>query len=503
MQRTVCSISALAVLATGLSAYQDPPVIFKSDVSLVRVDVQVTDHSNRAISTLRKEDFQLRESGQVREIVNFTRENLPLDVILLLDVSGSMRPHVERIANAAHEAMAELGNEDRVAIMVFDRNTRVSMGFKSNHDEIVRGFQQLLDRENFNGGTDITRGMMDAADYMRKNARRGARRAIVILTDDMTEFERDELRVGRALEGAGTVMSALIAPDAMGNRQQFPGSGGGWPQPGGRTGRTGGGTTNGGGWPGGGGGLGGIIFGGGGIGNGRRMPGGGNRMPGGGNSGGNGPVIMGNGRLKSAGTSEIARASGGDSMAVDDAAALETTMERIRQSYALFFNAPEGIKQGEQRNVEISLVGGVSRRFPDADLRYRATYIVSEGNTTNGGPTISDDNAPTVTRRNSSSRDSGVFDTGTTGTSGATGQDGTSQDTSNEAPRMKRRPMVDEPGSSGPGWRKADNTAPKAADTPTDKPTEKVVVKPEVDDKPADPPTATGGFRRLKPGEKP
>lgn len=68
---------------------------------------------------------------------------------------------------------------------------------------------------------------------------------------------------------------------------------------------------------------------------------------------------------------------------------------------------------------------------------------------------------------------------------------------------MKRRPMVDEPGSSGPGWRKADNTAPKAADTPTDKPTEKVVVKPEVDDKPADPPTATGGFRRLKPGEKP
>ena len=161
MDRTLVSKFALAWLAlsfgNALSADQDAPVVFKSDVSLVRVDVQVIDTSNRAISNLRREDFELRESGQVREIVNFGRENLPLDLVLLLDVSGSMRPHVERIANAAHEALRVLGNEDRVAIMVFDRSTRVSMQFKQNHDEIVRGFEQLLDRENFNGGTDITR----------------------------------------------------------------------------------------------------------------------------------------------------------------------------------------------------------------------------------------------------------------------------------------------------------------------------------------------------------
>ena len=473
MKRTASSVFALSVLATVLGAFQDPPVVFKSDVSLVRVDVQVTDRSSRAISSLRREDFQLREGGQVREIVNFARENLPLDVILLLDVSGSMRPHVERIANAAHEAMAELGNEDRVAIMVFDRMTRLSMNFKSNHDEIVRGFQQLLDRENFNGGTDITRGMLDATEYMRKNARRGARRAIIILTDDMTEFQRDEFRVGRALEEASTVMSALIAPDAMSTRGQFPGTGGGWPQPGGRTGRTGGST----GGIGGIGGLGDIIFGGGGVG---RMPGGGGRIPGGGMPGGGGV----NGRLKSAGTSEIARASGGDSMAVDDAAALQTTMERIRQSYALYFNAPENIRQGEQRNVEISLIGGVSRRFPDAELRYRQTYIVSEGSTTSG-PTVSDD-TPTVTRR-SRSGNSGVYDAPTP-----------VKDASDEPPKMKRRPMVDEPGSS----RKVDivtGGASGSAEKGADKPETKTVGA----EKPKDPPAATGGFRRLKPGEQP
>lgn len=479
MDRTLVSKFALAWLAlsfgNALSADQDAPVVFKSDVSLVRVDVQVIDTSNRAISSLRREDFELRESGQVREIVNFGRENLPLDLVLLLDVSGSMRPHVERIANAAHEALRVLGNEDRVAIMVFDRSTRVSMQFKQNHDEIVRGFEQLLDRENFNGGTDITRGILDATNFMRKNARRGARRAIVILTDDMTEFNRDEFGVGRALEDANTVMSALIAPDAIGGRM-----GQSWPTGGNR--RGGGGT-----WPGsGGGGLGGlgdIIFGGG-------IPGGGGRrLPGG------GTVSTGNGRLKSAGTSEIARASGGDSMPVDDAMALRDTLERIRQSYALYFNAPEGVKQGEKRNVEIALAG---RRFPNAELRYRQSYVVTEGGTTSAPSGGMSDDAPTVTRRNPGT--SGVYDTPPAKTSDA------EVDNSGGVPKVKRRPAVDDPGSRTGGWRRADNapasagSVPAAVVVPEKAPP---AVKVEADKPAAESTSKPGGFRRVKPGEKP
>jgi VWFA-related protein len=458
MRRTVCSQFALTALALGLtqglSAYQDPPVVFKSEVSLVRVDVQVLSATNQIVSGLRREDFELRDSGTVREIVNFGRENLPLDLVLLLDVSGSMRPHVERIANASHEALRELGNEDRVAILVFDRSTRTSMPFKQNHDEIVRGFEQLLDREHFNGGTDITRGMYDATNFIRKYARPGSRRAIVILTDDRTEFNRDDFGVGRALEDNNTVLSALITPDAIGGgvNQRFPGSS-----------RRGGGM---------GGGLGGIIFGGG-------IPGipGSGRMP-----GGNGPVVLGNGRLKSAGTAEIARASGGDSMTVDDASALQDTLERIRQSYALYFNAPEGVKQGEKRNLQIALNATASRRYPNAELRYRPTYVVSEGGTTSG-PSTSVDDTPTVTRRNpgASAPQPPVVDDSTVA----------------DSPKPRRRPAVDEPGSTG-GWRKVDSTA--AAKAPEVKAADPVKAEPKAAEEPE---AKTGGFRRIKPGEKP
>ena len=52
------------------AAQTDEPVVFRSDVSLVRVDVQVLDGS-RAVTGLRAEDFVLRENGREREIRNF------------------------------------------------------------------------------------------------------------------------------------------------------------------------------------------------------------------------------------------------------------------------------------------------------------------------------------------------------------------------------------------------------------------------------------------------
>ena len=61
-----------------------------------------------------------------------------MDVLLLLDVSGSMQVHVQRVADAAHEALAVLGNQDRVGIMVFDTRTRVRLPFRQDLHEVQR-----------------------------------------------------------------------------------------------------------------------------------------------------------------------------------------------------------------------------------------------------------------------------------------------------------------------------------------------------------------------------
>src|ERR1039457_6130524 len=99
----------IAISLTGLllAADDETNIVFKSDVALVRVDAQVLDRANRAITGLRLEDFVLTEQGQPRPIRSFASEDMPLDVLLLLDVSGSMRPHVERIADKSEEHTSE------------------------------------------------------------------------------------------------------------------------------------------------------------------------------------------------------------------------------------------------------------------------------------------------------------------------------------------------------------------------------------------------------------
>src|ERR1700681_1205860 len=124
MIRRIYLVFALAAVSLFADAPQaepkpaDPPVTFRSEVSLVRVDAQVVDQHNRPITGLRAEDFILREDGKQQEIRNFQSENMPVDLILLLDVSRSMEPHVQRIAAAAHQALGVLGDQDRIAIMV-------------------------------------------------------------------------------------------------------------------------------------------------------------------------------------------------------------------------------------------------------------------------------------------------------------------------------------------------------------------------------------------------
>src|SRR5215472_6208828 len=145
------------------AAPDDTDVVFRSDVSLVRVDVQVLDRDNRTITGLRAEDFVLRDEGRPQPIRNFSREDMPVDLLFLFDVSASMRPHVERIASAAHQALEVMGPNDRVAIMVFDRAMRLRMPFRTSRSEVERELDKMLDQESFHGGTDITRALVAAA----------------------------------------------------------------------------------------------------------------------------------------------------------------------------------------------------------------------------------------------------------------------------------------------------------------------------------------------------
>jgi hypothetical protein len=349
------------LVAIGASAQddakKDDTVVFKSDVALTRVDAQVVDHDGRAVTGLQVEDFVLKVDGKVVPIRNFASEDMPIDILLLLDVSGSMGPHVQRIAQAAQQALNVLTDKDRVAIMIFDTSTRVRLPFKSNHSDVTSELNRIIRSERFNGGTRITRAMLDAAAYLQKQARPEARRAIVILTDDQTQDEENEAYVESALARANAIMSFLEAPYEPPTGMY--GGGGGHPRSPGTWG-SGGTWGTGGGWPGSGGGVG--------------LPGGRGRMGGADMS-------------HTAGTATIAGDSGGDVMQISDASALEDTLARLRQRYALHYYLPEDAKPVDQRTVLVTLSQDAKRRYQQADVRYRRVYMAGN-NGERSGPTV-------------------------------------------------------------------------------------------------------------------
>jgi hypothetical protein len=330
----------------GAAADDESTPVFHSDVSVGRIDALVLDRSQHPISGLLKEDFVLRQDRKVIPIREVGYEDLPVDVLFLLDVSGSMQVHIQRVADAAHQALAVLGNQDRVGIMVFDTRARVRLPFRQDLREVERKLDDVVRSERFNGGTNINGALMDAAAYMEKEERRQARHAIVIVTDDQAS-PCNQPRVLAALDKADAVLMVLLAPPWSGPY----GSVG--PPPRGQPPMSAP-------WPGGGiPGLGGVILGP------RRTT-----------TPGAPPVMIGNREGVYAGSPEIARASGGDSLSVNDASAVETTFERIRQRYAVYFYLPEGMDAS--RGMELDLTDSARRRHPDAALQYRRIGLAAD-----------------------------------------------------------------------------------------------------------------------------
>src|SRR5216684_813813 len=116
----------MLLLGGGLLAQQKEEIpVFRAGVTLVRVDIEVTGSGNADLSDFTQRDFRIFDENQPQEIVHFGRESEPLDLLLLLDVSGSMRRSLEEVAAGARAALGRLHTGDRVALMLFSRRAEV------------------------------------------------------------------------------------------------------------------------------------------------------------------------------------------------------------------------------------------------------------------------------------------------------------------------------------------------------------------------------------------
>jgi VWFA-related protein len=199
----------LFAVAALIASAQDSAV-FRAHVSLVHVDAEVVAPDGRILTGLSRNDFLILDEGKNQPIVDFSAEEQPLDLILLFDISGSMRPNVQAVGAAARQGLAELRPGDRVSVMVFNTRSRVVAPFSEDLDAIERTIREDVMALNFGGGTLIQKAVDDAARRFFDEPRTQRRRAVLIITDNYGLRTRRDESVVRDFWEADALLSGLI-----------------------------------------------------------------------------------------------------------------------------------------------------------------------------------------------------------------------------------------------------------------------------------------------------
>ncbi len=191
-------------------AGSDEPPTFRSDVALVKVDAQVIDRNGRNIIGLTQQDFVVFDNGAPRKISYFARESEPLDLLLLLDVSGSMQRSLEQMATAAQSALSQLHAGDRAAVMLFSREARIREPFTADLSKVAAQMREAVRDGSLGSGTAINSALISAALYLQKEPVRG-RRAILIATDNLSlNYQAPDEEVLRQLFAADAVLNGML-----------------------------------------------------------------------------------------------------------------------------------------------------------------------------------------------------------------------------------------------------------------------------------------------------
>ncbi len=183
--------------------------MFRSSVAQVRVDVQVVENG-RPVTGLTKADFVVYDEGVAQPVVYFGHESEPVTVLLLLDVSGSMRPFLQQLGRTARQSLGQLTERDRAGVMVFSKGTQVLHPFSNRFTEAAREVEVAVLETKLPAGTAIYAALLDAAAEFKKSEGTG-RRAVLMLSDGSgLNHLVNEDEVVKALAGADVVMNAMV-----------------------------------------------------------------------------------------------------------------------------------------------------------------------------------------------------------------------------------------------------------------------------------------------------
>ncbi|HEY9231630.1 MAG TPA: VWA domain-containing protein [Blastocatellia bacterium] len=166
---------------------QDDAVKLRADEVLLNVTVM--DPYGRQATDLVKDNFIIAEDGQRQDIASFLMSSVPVNVVLMLDASGSVAGAISSLREAAMNFLDQLSPEDKVSVIEFHTHVELIQDWTAKAEDVRHalswrfkpGMVRTAEGNTQYGSTALFDAVYSTAD--EQLAKVQGRKAVILLTD--------------------------------------------------------------------------------------------------------------------------------------------------------------------------------------------------------------------------------------------------------------------------------------------------------------------------------
>ncbi len=163
--------------------------VFKKQVEEVVLHATVVDAQQRLVTNLDKNNFSVSENGVAQTITSFRREDVPVEIGIVVDNSGSMRDKRQQVEDAVLELVRASNPQDQVFVVNFGSNPYLDQDFTGD----VNLLQAALHQVSAKGSTALYDAVSASAVHLEHNPKL-SKKVLLVITDGRDNMSRETLQ---------------------------------------------------------------------------------------------------------------------------------------------------------------------------------------------------------------------------------------------------------------------------------------------------------------------
>jgi Ca-activated chloride channel family protein len=166
--------------------------VFKKRVEEVVLHATVVDEQKHLVPNLDRSAFSVFESGVQQTITSFHRDDVPVEMGIVIDNSGSMREKRDKVNEAVLNLIRESNPDDRVFVVNFSQDGYLDQDFTSDLN-LLRG---ALQKVSMRGSTALYDAIVASSVHLKNNPALD-NKVLLVITDGRDNASRETLQEAR------------------------------------------------------------------------------------------------------------------------------------------------------------------------------------------------------------------------------------------------------------------------------------------------------------------